>query len=86
MNKILVVYYSNSKATESLAEEIALPTGADIRELFCGRQALPAKRSYHSAHMAAEGLGTSNRAWPMNAQTRICFPVLHLQAILKQNK
>jgi flavodoxin len=34
MSKILVVYYSHSKATESLAEEIALLTGADIRELI----------------------------------------------------
>jgi flavodoxin len=33
MNKMLVVFYSHSHTTESLAEEIALLTGADFREL-----------------------------------------------------
>jgi len=34
MNKVLVVFYSNSKTTESLAEEIALLTDGDFRELI----------------------------------------------------
>ncbi len=33
MNKILVVFYSHSKTTRSLAEEIALLTDGDLREL-----------------------------------------------------
>jgi len=34
MSKVLVVFYSHSKTTESLAEEIALLTDGDFRELI----------------------------------------------------
>lgn len=46
MNKVLVVCYSHSETTQSLAEEIALLTDGDLRELI---PVFPYAFDYHTA-------------------------------------